>query len=464
MLDVGVYTRRIRARIIYNHLVVAGVPVAHIRALVESGAIREIVDHEHFNPRIVEWMTDAGHVEHVPAWRYAKDFLEALDNPERIWEKPFRNHIPRRCQHLLFALYFASEYGADVDELHKVFDGIHPRLCAAFQLAHDIKDFEESLKTLEGSFIAIVNRTVSFINPSVRDYLNRYLCDKGPLMIMASGAANANCAKRIVDQFQSIPQVSTADLRALLENFADFSARLKSIPIWRPNPERPGSFSLSDMGNGRRIGLLLGWWRACPLPIFLEAATAIARSPLEGFSPWQDANALPDLLESLLSAPDDERYQTEALAASIEEAIHGMFGQDLDPDDLDRLLNAIDAHESVLGALFRADTATAIPRLIENVGENLDHVDSDSTLNDYVSAVEKLAQRIGYNPSAVDAAKQAIQRRIDEVSEQAVSDEELSVTGEDRHAADRFDDRDLKNLFAPLVADKDSNSDGNSPF
>ena len=458
VLDVGVYTRRIRARIIYNHLVVAGVPVSHIRALVESGAIREVVDHKHFNPRIVEWMTDAGHVEHVPAVRYATDFLEALDNPERIWEKPFRNHIPRRCQHLLFALYFSSEYGVDVDELHEVFNGIHPRLCAAFQLTHDIKDFEESLKTLEGSFIYIVNRTVSFINPSVRDYLNRYLCDKGPLMIMASGAANANCAKRIVEQFESIPHVSTADLRAILENFADFSARLKSIPFWRSDAERPGSFSLSDMGNGGRIELLLGWWRACPLPIFLESATAIARSPLGRFSPWQDANVLVDLLDSLLSAPGDERYQIEALAISIEKAIHDMFLQDLDPDDLDRLLNAIDAHESVLGALFSADIATAIPRLIDNVGENLDHIDSESTLSDYVLAVESLAQRIGYNPIAVDDAKTAIQRRIEEVSEQAVSDEEMSVTGKDRLAADHFNDQDLENLFAPLVADRNSNS------
>jgi len=218
------------------------------------------------------------------------------------------------------------------------------------------------------------------------------------------------------------------------------------------------------MGNGRRIELLLGWWRACPLPIFLESATAIARSPLGRFSPWLDGNVLPNLLESLLSAPDDERTQTEALAASVEEAIHRLFEQDLDPDDLERLLNAVDAHNNVLGALFRTRIATAIPRLIENIGQNLDHVDSDSTLNDYVLAVEKLAERVGYNPRAVDSAKQAIQRRIEEVSEQSVTDEELSVTGGDLHAADRFDDRDLNNLFAPLVADENSSLDGSSPL
>ena len=457
------YTRRIRALIIYNHLVAAGVPVGHIRALVESGAIKKIVDHEHFNPRIVGRMTDAGHIEDIPEGRYADDFLEALDNPERIWEKPFRKHIPRRCQHLLFALYFASEYSADIDELREVFDGIHPRLCANFQLPHDIKDFEESLKTLEGSFIVIVNRTVSFINPSVRDYVNRYLRDKGPLMIMASGAANANCAKRIVKQFRSISEVGTADLQALLENFVDFSARLNSIPFWRPNPEQPGSFSLSDMGNGRRIELLLGWWRVCQQPVFLESATVIAQKPLDRFSPWLDG-ILPSLLESLLSAQDDERSQTKTLATSIEEAIHTMFGQDLDPDGLERLLNDIDAHDDVLGALFRTDIATAILRLIENTGQNLDHVDSVSTLTDYVEAIEKLAERIGCNPCAVDEAKQAIHRRIEEVSEQAVTDEELSVTGEGRNTTDRFDDRDLNNLFAPLVADENAGSNEGTPF
>ncbi|AZV79045.1 hypothetical protein EBB79_14980 [Parasedimentitalea marina] len=104
VLDVGEYTKRIRARIVYNHLTVAGVPTTHVRALLESGTTIEIVDHNNFNPRIVEWMTDAGHVAHVPADQYAEDFIEALDNPERIWDKPFRNHIPRRCRHLLFAL------------------------------------------------------------------------------------------------------------------------------------------------------------------------------------------------------------------------------------------------------------------------------------------------------------------------------------------------------------------------
>lgn len=42
VLDVGVYTRRIRARILYNHLIVAGVAAEHIRALYETRAIHKM--------------------------------------------------------------------------------------------------------------------------------------------------------------------------------------------------------------------------------------------------------------------------------------------------------------------------------------------------------------------------------------------------------------------------------------
>jgi len=59
VLDVGIYTRRIRARILYNHLIVAGVPESHIQALFKQHAIKKIVDHDYYNPRIVQALTRA---------------------------------------------------------------------------------------------------------------------------------------------------------------------------------------------------------------------------------------------------------------------------------------------------------------------------------------------------------------------------------------------------------------------
>jgi hypothetical protein len=52
-LNAGVYTRRIGARILDDHLLVAGTPTQHIRALVEGGKIAKVVDHANHNPRVV---------------------------------------------------------------------------------------------------------------------------------------------------------------------------------------------------------------------------------------------------------------------------------------------------------------------------------------------------------------------------------------------------------------------------
>ena len=66
VLDVGVYTRRIKARILYNHLAFSKIPEEHLAFLISGGAVKKIVDHKHYNPRVIEWMTDLDHVELLP--------------------------------------------------------------------------------------------------------------------------------------------------------------------------------------------------------------------------------------------------------------------------------------------------------------------------------------------------------------------------------------------------------------
>ncbi|MDH2349031.1 hypothetical protein QCM79_42865, partial [Bradyrhizobium sp. SSUT77] len=92
VLDVGTYTQRIKARIIYNHLLAAETTAKHIAALVD-GTLAEIVDHKNYNPRIVEWMTDAGRVDNIAAKDYPASFLRALDHPRQLWDIAFRSHI-----------------------------------------------------------------------------------------------------------------------------------------------------------------------------------------------------------------------------------------------------------------------------------------------------------------------------------------------------------------------------------
>jgi hypothetical protein len=80
ILDVGVYTRRIKARILYNHLLIAETPQPHIAALVEGDTLVKIVDHRNYSPRIIEWMTDISHVGSLTPAAYPTAFIDALNH------------------------------------------------------------------------------------------------------------------------------------------------------------------------------------------------------------------------------------------------------------------------------------------------------------------------------------------------------------------------------------------------
>ena len=231
VLDVGVYTRRIRARILYNHLLNAGLPLAHISALVESGDIAKIVDHRNYNPRIIDWMTDVTRMGSLKPETYPAAFLDALTHPGRLWDIAFRTHISKSCQHLLFALFFSSEYGVTIEKLRIAYQALHPHLCAKYGEPHDPKDFEEALKILEGGFITITGKDVRFVNPSLRDYLTEYLDDKALLSEFAAITNQSEWAQAVWQHGRQVLK-SADDLKVLAEFFLGVADKLVRLPVW----------------------------------------------------------------------------------------------------------------------------------------------------------------------------------------------------------------------------------------
>ena len=142
-------------------------------------------------------MTDSLRVGTIAPEQYADAFLSALANPKMLWDTAFRTHIPEKCRHLLYALFFGSQYGEDIADLRLAYQSLHPRLCSKYGQSHDPKDFEESVRILEGGFISIRNGSVSFINPSFRDYLADYLDDLEQLKSFARSARQADWARQL---------------------------------------------------------------------------------------------------------------------------------------------------------------------------------------------------------------------------------------------------------------------------
>lgn len=121
-------------------------------------------------------------------------------------------------------------------------------------------------------------------------------------------------------------------------------------------------------------------------------------------------------------------------------------------DELAKISDAVDEAGDQLSADVGQAVATAIAREFEEISKFASEIDSESELEDYAKALEKLAPRARIPSRVVAAALKAVKSRIEEIAEEVLSAEAPSITGAINHDADKFDDAALHNLFAPLVA------------
>ena len=191
VLDLDVYTREIKARILYNHLYHSELKEELVRALIDGDTIERIVDHKHYMPRIVQWMTDNSKFKNVDSSEYPQAFISALDDPSKIWEKPFLQHINQEARVLLYCMFLSRpdrflSKGISLSNLKSFFE----RALGAFSIEVDSSvrqtGFVDALKELESSFIVINAGQADYVNPSVQDFLSRQLDDDQLLARLAS--------------------------------------------------------------------------------------------------------------------------------------------------------------------------------------------------------------------------------------------------------------------------------------
>jgi hypothetical protein len=421
------------------------------RTLWDSAAISKIVDHRNYNPRIIEAMTDRLNTGKVSPTDYAAAFIHALDNPHQLWDTAFRTHIRPVCRHLLFTLFFCSQYGAEIDDLKTAFNALHPRMCKIYNISHEAKDFEEALKILEGGFIAISGDRISFINPSLRDYMTDYLNDTSLLVTLASTARKADWAQSLWQHVQVRKELPSDQQQSIALAFKPIAAAFQKLPVTKKDPADPTVYRFYDLSLSDRISLLLSWARVTGDAEFMTYALQIAERPLS-FTPWRDGVELVSLIRSLRQGEDADLPSADDLAAKLEDRVVTMFQNHMWPDDLDRIYSAVEDERDLLAADVFDAANEAIVRGIDDAREDAASIESASALADHIKAFERLAPRAGIPPEKLKTAISAIESRISEIEEGVEEASSPEFSGKLSRAPDWFDDAALRNLFAPLVA------------
>jgi DNA polymerase III delta prime subunit len=451
VLDVGAYTRRIKARILYNHLLAAETPHSHISALIESDLIAKIIDHKNYNPRIIDWMTDGTRLVDILPEAYPPAFIDALSNPKQLWDIAFRTHISKMCQHLLLALFFSSEYGVEVGKLKNAYESLHPRLCAKYGDKHGPKDFEEALQTLEGGFVKIGGPLVAFVNPSLRDYLTEYLNDDALLREIAASTVDTDFSRTVWSHCKNI-MLPADSLAAVAACFAKIAGDFLHMPVWIKTPGKYGnSLQPTGLSNTQRIELLIAWYERSGDQRFSDFALALARAPVDGLDSWRDGG---DAIELIAKLRDGDYFDELAVAGALADCLESAAIEMIycsASDGLEKISDAVEEWERHLGNKIPEAVNEVIAREIDEVASVVQDIDSESTLSEHIETLQKLAKRASINTVAVSRAVETVMKRIAVVEERSTRSSSLSVRAASPPEAHKFDDVELQNLFAPLI-------------
>lgn len=234
IIDLSKYSRRIRAQILYNHLHFSTLPRAHLEALVTGRGYLKIVDHQNYNPRLVEYLTDSAWMGDIPARDYPALFLRKLDNPVAIWDHAFRNQLSDRARHLLFVLTTMPRESL-MRDVEKAFEAFHLPQCRRFGIARSTTDFNTALKELDGTFVATRQIQycvlVRFQNPSIRDFMQNLLFGGECLRELLGSLVFFEQARWFADTLrEESPQLSLLHLRDRVDEIVGAMEELIDMP------------------------------------------------------------------------------------------------------------------------------------------------------------------------------------------------------------------------------------------
>lgn len=164
-------TRFEKAKILYNHIWFSDLSHEYRDELVKDLRYFQVIDHQNFNPRLIEFITDSCHLNDIDPVNYWDYVLETLRNPKNVWRHVLSNQTNRLCNHLVVGIVLNGGVMSS-DELSSYFyrlvgSDIHPKVD---------ENHDTTIKLLVGS---LINRNIgydnkvnySLFNPSIADYI-----------------------------------------------------------------------------------------------------------------------------------------------------------------------------------------------------------------------------------------------------------------------------------------------------
>jgi len=184
------YAKANRARVLFNHLYFSDLSEARLRLLVNERVYKDVIAHDHFNPRIVEAISLQANSASKTDAEFLAFVRQKFDDPSELWAHAFQYEISSTARYVLALLwsFSGSATVAVLKESLMAFDASTDPAATALR-------FQDALKALDGNFI-VSNRypcagnadesviVISFQNPSVEEFIDTFLSSEPTWMDM----------------------------------------------------------------------------------------------------------------------------------------------------------------------------------------------------------------------------------------------------------------------------------------
>lgn len=152
ILQIADYTIAHKAKILYNHLYFSDLPAEYQDELLRGDFFLEIIKHEKFNPRLIEWLSSFRRVKETSIDGYQHFVRALLRDPSEIWRHAYEQEISNAGRSLLLAL-FSLGGRINIDALEKAFTTLHEVRSSKYGYIRRPEDFRVAARELAGGFI-----------------------------------------------------------------------------------------------------------------------------------------------------------------------------------------------------------------------------------------------------------------------------------------------------------------------
>ena len=174
-----------KAQILYNHIYHSKLSKEYIDKIYEDKKYNQIINHQNFNPRIIEFITDSIRIGSTTSANYWEYIKKSLDEPEDIWADYFQNQTDDCVRALIFLTVYNNGKISEEDlrNSYNKFLKIHPVNLGD----HSDKSFEAVRKLaikslLNRNQLGKNNYEYVLFNPSISDFILKSYSNESELI------------------------------------------------------------------------------------------------------------------------------------------------------------------------------------------------------------------------------------------------------------------------------------------